>query len=90
MNKTKYLQHYLNLYKRNDLLDNLPTLEILKEEYIRYLLELTDFDIHQTAEILDISPEILKRKLTRFDFKNQNTKTHQLGSDLPNFHNCPY
>jgi len=76
MTKTKYLQHYLNLHKRNDLLDNLPTLEILKDEYIRYLLELTDFDIYQTAEILDISPEILKRKLTRFDIKNQNTQTH--------------
>ncbi len=73
MIKTKYLQHFLNLYKRNDLLDNLPTLEILKDEYIHYLLELTDFDIHQTAEILDISPEILMRKLNRFDFMKRST-----------------
>lgn len=76
MIKTRYLQHYLNKYKRNDFLDNLPTLEILKDEYIRYLLDLTAFDIQEAAKILDIPPRILRKKLYRFEIENQNTQIH--------------
>ena len=57
-------------------MDNLPTLEMLKAEYIRYLLELTDFDIQETAKILDIPPSILKKKLNRFKIEYQNIQIH--------------
>ena len=76
MPKMKYLQHFLNRHPRNDFMDNLPTLEILKVEYIRYLLELTDFDIQETAKILDIPCSILRKKLNRFDVENKNTQIH--------------
>jgi len=71
MNRTRYLEHFLSLYKRSNFTDNLPTLEILKDEYIRYLLELTAFDILETARILDISPEILRKRLNRLEIGNQ-------------------
>jgi DNA-binding NtrC family response regulator len=76
MNKTKYLQHFLKQQTRNDFMDNLPTLEILKAEYIRYLLELTDFDIQETAKILDIPPSILRKVLNRSGIEYQNTIVH--------------
>lgn len=76
MHKTRCLQQFLNLSTKNDFMDNLPTLEILKEEYIRYLLELTNFDIRETAKILDIPPLLLKKKLNRFEIESKNTQIH--------------
>ncbi len=76
MPKMKYLQYFLYRHPRNDFMDNLPTLEMLKAEYIRYLLELTDFDIQETAKILDIPSSILRKKLTRSEIEKKNTQIH--------------
>ncbi|MFP4081415.1 MAG: helix-turn-helix domain-containing protein [Candidatus Aminicenantes bacterium] len=68
--RTKYLYYYLTTHKKNPPLTNLPTLENLKKEYIGYLLKLTDNDIKETAEILDISPETLTKKLDKHLFRH--------------------
>lgn len=70
MMRTKYLYYYLTVNKKNPLLNNLPTLENLKKEYIRYLLKLTDNNLHETSEILDISREALYKKLDKYHFRH--------------------
>lgn len=70
MIRTKYLYYYIVLNKKNPPLNNLPTLENLKKEYIRYLLKLTDNNLKDTAKILNISREALDNKLDKYHFRH--------------------
>ena len=70
MIRTKYLYYYLTTNKKNPSLNNLPTLENLKKEYVRYLLKLTDNNISEIAEILDIPGEALNKKLDKYHFRH--------------------
>lgn len=70
MIRTKYLYHYLTTHKKNPPLSNLPTLESLKKEYIRYLLKVTDSNLSEAAEILNISREALYNKLDKYHFRH--------------------
>lgn len=65
--KLKYLHHYLRRKTGAPLHEYLPTLEILEEEYINYVLELTGNDLVKSADILNISPLSLFNKLKRFE-----------------------
>ena len=60
-----YLTYLIN---RNHLAapDDFPSLENLKREYIRYLLQFTSRNLNETARILSISRGTLIRKLKRF------------------------
>ncbi|MFQ6108676.1 MAG: hypothetical protein ACE5L7_03875 [Candidatus Aminicenantales bacterium] len=60
--KPKYLYYYLRMNKTHPSLDHLPTLEGLKKAYIRYLLQLTGFDICEAASILKVSPRSLESR----------------------------
>jgi len=64
-----YLKYYLNHNRKTSSLDNLPSLENIKKEYIDYLFKLTDKNIHQTAEILDISRTALLDKLEKYKIR---------------------
>jgi len=70
MIRTKYLYYYLIMNKKNPPSNNLPTLENLKKEYVRYLLKLTDNNVSEIAEILDIPGEALNKKLDKYHFRH--------------------
>lgn len=70
MIRTKYLYYYLTTNKKNPSLNNLPTLENLKKEYVRYLLKLTDNNVSEIAGILDIPGEALNKKLDKYHFRH--------------------
>ncbi len=67
MNRTEYLQTYLesrnNSPGQNE--NVLPTLEDLRREYIRYLLEVTFHNISLTAKILNVSRTTLYNVLPK-------------------------
>lgn len=65
----KYLHYYLGLDRKNFLKNTLPTLGKLKKEYIDYLLELTNNDINETAEILNIPRVTLKKELNKYSLR---------------------
>jgi ActR/RegA family two-component response regulator len=57
MNTVEYLNSYLES-RKNSPTENeneFPTLEDLRREYIRYLLEVTFHNISRTARILNVS-----------------------------------
>lgn len=62
---TTFLRYYLSQNSKNPLIDELPTMEKLKKEYISYLLKLTDKNIFETAKILNISRSSLYQKLNK-------------------------
>jgi len=66
---SKYLYYYLGLNKKNSHKNTLPTLDRIKKEYIDYLLELTDNNIIETAEILNIPRATLKKKLNKYGLR---------------------
>ena len=60
----------LSLYLRNRIMDedgalkrNLPSLEDLKREYVRFLLEVTNHDLTEVANILNVSRAVDGREL---------------------------
>jgi len=61
-----YLKYYLSLNRKNSTIDNLPSLENLKKAYLDYLFKLTDKNIGQIADILNISRTTLLDKLNRY------------------------
>lgn len=65
--KTKYLYYYLHWNKSHPPLDNLPTLDSLKKTYILYLLRITANDLKETAEILQISQQRLRKSLSQYN-----------------------
>ncbi len=62
-----YLRHYLTGRPTSCLIDDLPSLERLEEDYIHYVLELTGSDVVRASEILNISPGELLYKLKKLD-----------------------
>jgi hypothetical protein len=66
---SQYLSHYLRSKKGEGDIEYLPTLEILEEEYVGYILELTDFDLARAADILAITPNRLIGKIKRLDIR---------------------
>jgi DNA-binding NtrC family response regulator len=60
--RTGYL-YYKLLTKQSDRDDSLPTLEELKMDYIQYLLKITGNNVAETANILEIPPPLLNKKI---------------------------
>ena len=65
MNSPSYLRYYLGLNRKSSNNNDLPTLENLKKEYISYLLELTNNNISDSAEILTVSRDSLCNRLRK-------------------------
>ncbi|MCK4264040.1 MAG: hypothetical protein KAX27_03770 [Candidatus Aminicenantes bacterium] len=65
MNSPSYLRYYLGLNRKSSNNNDLPTLENLKKEYISYLLELTNNNISDAAEILTVSRDSLCNRLRK-------------------------
>ena len=63
---SKYFYYYLGLNKKNSHKNTLPTLDRIKKEYIVYLLELTNNNIIETAEILNITQAALQKELNKY------------------------
>lgn len=65
MNRTEYLQSYLESRKNSPAQNEnvFPTLEYLRREYVRYLLEVTFHNISLTAKILNVSRTTLYNAL---------------------------
>ena len=63
---SKYLYYYLSLDRIHFPKNALPSLDKLKKEYIVYLLELTNNNIIETAEILNLPCVTLKKKLNKY------------------------
>ena len=63
---SKYLYYYLGLNKKNSHKNALPALDRIKKEYIVYLLELTNNNLIETAETLNIPCATLKKKLNKY------------------------
>jgi hypothetical protein len=55
-----YLSHYLETKKKRKPGEKLPSLQEIKMDYVRYLLEITDNDLEETAKILDVPPNSIK------------------------------
>lgn len=60
-----YLVYLINRNHRTSP-DDFPSLDTLKKEYIRYLLQFTSYNLNETARILSISRGSLTRKLKHF------------------------
>jgi DNA-binding NtrC family response regulator len=59
----KFLEYCLGFHLAED---RFPTLEDLKKEYIEYLLDLTGFNLKETAKILNISRRTLANSLIKY------------------------
>ena len=60
-----YLRHYLDLRNYKNTHQKLPSLEEVKQNYIRYLLDATKNDREETAKILDVSPAFLEKEIKK-------------------------
>ena len=60
---TIYLNHYLEMRKIQNAEEKLPSLEEIKRSYIHYILKVTDNNLDETAEILDVSRTTLQKKI---------------------------
>jgi DNA-binding NtrC family response regulator len=60
-----YLRHYLDLQKNKHPHQKLPSLEEIKQKYIRYLLDFTQNDMEEAAKILDVSPSFLEKEIKK-------------------------
>ena len=70
--QSKVTSRGLSLYLKRRILDedgdmkeNLPSLEDLKREYVRFLLEVTDHDLTEVAHILNVSRAVDVRELRK-------------------------
>ena len=61
----KYLYHYLFRDDKKRKKESLPSLQNLKIDYIGYILKITDGNISEASEILQISPPVLYKKLKK-------------------------
>ena len=60
-----FLTCYLDArYRQGD--STLPSLDTLKQDYIQYLIDITDNDINAVADILSLRPEHIARQLKQF------------------------
>jgi transcriptional regulator with PAS, ATPase and Fis domain len=58
-----YLNHYLEMRNNQNTEEKLPSLEEIKRNYIHYILKVTDNNLDETAEILDVSRTALQKKI---------------------------
>lgn len=58
-----YLSYYLDMKKKQNHGENLPSLEEIKKNYVRYLLNVTDKNLEETAKILDVPKTSLEKKI---------------------------
>lgn len=58
-----YLNHYLDMKKNQSAGEELPSLEEVIRNYIHYILKLTDNNLVETAEILDVPRITLQKKI---------------------------
>jgi transcriptional regulator with PAS, ATPase and Fis domain len=58
-----YLSYYLDMKKKQNPREKLPSLEEIKKNYVRYLLNVTDNNLKETAKILDVPQTSLEKKI---------------------------
>ncbi len=58
-----YLSYYLDMKKKQNPGKKLPSLEEIRKNYVRYLLNVTDNSLEETAKILDVPPTSLEKKI---------------------------
>ena len=58
-----YLHYYLDMRKQQDRSGRLPSLDEVKKNYVNYLLVVTHNNLEETAEILDVPPISLKKRI---------------------------
>jgi hypothetical protein len=56
-----YLSYYLELKKKQNPGEKLPSLEEVKKNYVSYLLNATNNSLEETATILDVPQNSLKK-----------------------------
>ncbi|HEM49098.1 MAG TPA: hypothetical protein ENO27_02690 [Caldithrix sp.] len=62
-NKRTGFLYYKLLINHLDRIDSLPTLDEIKMDYIQYLLKITGNNLAETANILEIPPPLLNKKI---------------------------
>jgi len=62
-NKKIGFLYYKLLINHSDRIDSLPTLDEIKMDYIQYLLKITGNNLAETANILEITPPLLNKKI---------------------------
>ncbi len=58
-----YLDYYLDMKKRQNCSGELPSLDEVKNNYVSYLLDVTNHNLEETAAILDIPPTSLQKRI---------------------------
>jgi ActR/RegA family two-component response regulator len=58
-----YLGHYLNREKSRKAGEDLPSLKVIKSNYIQYLLNITGNNLEETAKILDVPRASLEKDI---------------------------
>jgi transcriptional regulator with PAS, ATPase and Fis domain len=58
-----YLSYYLDMKKKQNPREKLPSLEEIKKNYIQYLLNVTSNNLEETAKILDVPKTSLKKDI---------------------------
>lgn len=58
-----YLSYYLDMKKKQNPGKKLPSLEEIKKNYVRYLLNETDNNLEETAKILNVPKASLQKKI---------------------------
>jgi len=66
MSYESFLSWYLDCCKHTQGKDNLPTLKTLYQDYINYLLDMTDNDMDAVADILSLPSEGLTKRLHKY------------------------
>ncbi len=65
MSRAKFLHYYLKANKKNETYDNLPPLDLLKKDYIRYILKITNINLKESSDILKVPPHSLHHQLNK-------------------------
>ena len=60
-----YLSHYLDMKKKQNPGEKLPSMKEIKKNYVRYLLNLTDNNLEETANILNVPQTTLEKKIKK-------------------------
>jgi hypothetical protein len=58
-----FLCYYLGKEKQQNSHKKLPSLDEVKNKYVAYLLDVTGNDIEEAAEILDVPPIFLQKRI---------------------------
>jgi len=60
-----YLSYYLDMKKKQNSVEKLPSLGEIKKNYVDYLLAVTDNNLEETAKILDVPQTSLQKKIKK-------------------------